>query len=348
MFSARPRRQRHRLLSPLLLGLFVVTLPAVAPPTFAQEKVAQMSVSGSDVAAASAFSNFRYHILPAKTNAGKLALASSGFGTTTSSVPSVPSPGFYPDDLTFFGGAVIKSLKNHDVYVDCALKNGGCWGNPSKFLTDLSLSNFIHIADQYVGTTATNRYPVGTAMATTFTLFTNTIGQSDLLSVVHAAAKKLGVGYGHMYHVFLPSGVDTCFDQTSICYSPDNPSTFVFCAYHGSVTFSDIGHVLFSVEPYQNVPGCQAAPPDPNGILADSTNSVLSHELIESITDPDPGTGWVANNSLLALGAEIGDLCEPTGNSNFQFLDPVISLNGHSYELQCEYSNKFHACASVP
>jgi hypothetical protein len=77
------------------------------------------------------------------------------------------------------------------------------------------------------------------------------------------------------------------------------------------------------------VPGSSA---DPNGILADSTNSVLAHELIETITDPD-GTSWIANQSLIASGAEIGDLCEPTGNSKFQFLDPVVTLNGHRYEV---------------
>lgn len=348
MVKARPAEYRQASFNPTLLGLSMFTLLlVVAPIAFAQTTV-PMDVSGSDIAAASAFSNFRYHILPAKTNAGAAALASHGFGTAPPSLPSVPSPGFYPDDLTFFGGAVVRSLENHNVYVDCALPNGGCWGNPAKFLGDLSDSTFIHLTDQYVHTTATNRYPVGTAMSTSFALFTNTVGQSDLLSFVHAAAKRLGVGYGHIYHVFLPRGVDTCFDLTSMCYSPDSIPTFAFCAYHGSVTFSDIGHVLFSVEPFQNVPGCQAAPPNPNGILADSTNSVLSHELIESITDPDPSSGWVANSSLLAMGAEIGDLCEPIGNAKLQFLDPVVSLNGHPYELQAEYSNKFHACATVP
>ena len=120
--------------------------------------------------------------------------------------------------------------------------------------------------------------------------------------------------------MFLPKGVDTCFDLTNICYSPDNPPSFVFCAYHGSVTFSDIGHVLITVEPFQNVNGCSVATPSPNGALVDSTANVLSHELFESITDPDPpGTvtdivngkfGWIALNSLIEFGAEIGDICE--------------------------------------
>src|SRR6184192_3572303 len=100
----------------------------------------------------------------------------------------------------------------------------------------------------------------------------NVLGQNEILSIVHAAAVKLSVqsGYGNIVHVFLPRGIDTCFDLTTICYSPDNPPSFYFCAYHGSVVFSDIGHILFSVEPYQNVPGCQVATPTPNGDLVDS------------------------------------------------------------------------------
>jgi hypothetical protein len=218
-----------------------------------------------------------------------------------------------------------------------------------RFLSDLSNSTFIHLTDQYVGTTANNRYPPSTPATATVPLFvSNVVGQNDILAIVHTAAKALGTGYGHVYHVFLPKGVDTCFDLTNICYSPDNPASWVFCAYHGSVTFGDIGHVLLSVEPYQNVPGCQAAPPNPNGILADSTNSVLSHELIEAITDPDPGSGWVAAKSLIVNGAEIGDLCEPLGNSSGQFLDPTLTLNGRKYELQLEYGNNYHACTPAP
>ena len=71
------------------------------------------------------------------------------------------------------------------------------------------------------------------------------------------------------------------------------------------VDFSDIGHVTLRVEPYQAAVGCEVAPPNPNGELAESTNSVLSHELSETITDPDPPTGWVANSSLGEQGFEI-------------------------------------------
>ena len=47
-------------------------------------------------------------------------------------------------------------------------------------------------------------------------------------------------GYGHIYHVFIPPGQDGCFDATfTVCASN------VFCAYHSSVDFTDVGPSLY-------------------------------------------------------------------------------------------------------
>jgi hypothetical protein len=256
-----------------------------------------------------------------------------------SSIPGVPAPGFYPADLSNPGnGAVVTTAKSHPVYVNCA---ASCWGDPLTFLDHLDDSNFIHITDQYIGSTTNDRYKEGTASSITYPVFT-ALTDNDILQIAHAAAKAHGSGYGHIYHLFFPSGVDICFTGTTVCYSPDNPATFVFCAYHGSVDFKDIGHVLFSVEPFQDVAGCSVTQPSPNGSLIDSTSSTLSHELIETITDPD-GTAWIALSSIATFGQEIGDLCvDPFGN------EPTTILGGKPYEIQTEYSNKFHACANVP
>jgi hypothetical protein len=41
----------------------------------------------------------------------------------------------------------------------------------------------------------------------------------------------------------------------------DFPNSDVFCAYHASVAFFDLGHVLCTVEPSQALAtGCQVAP----------------------------------------------------------------------------------------
>lgn len=115
-----------------------------------------------------------------------------------------------------------------------------------------------------------------------------------MLAVVHAVAAALGMpnGYSNEFHVFLPPGQDECFYLSfKVCYSPDDLKTSYFCAYHGSADFGDIGHVLYSVEPFQDTFGCSSRPGTPNGRPADSTNNVLSHEVFETITDPD-GTGY--------------------------------------------------------
>ena len=337
----------------------VVMLCMVAPVVHAQDTADAPIKASSAASAGYTYSNLRYHVLPANTAAGQSLVATRKLGSATpttkvrtqlqasATLSTVPAPGFYPSDLSYFGGPVVTNLLSHAVYLNSSSCTGvsACWGNPEQFLRDLGNSTYIHITDQYTGTSGT--YGVGKHVFTTLTMFTNVVDESDLFGIVHDAAASLGTpsGYNHEFHVFLPPGVDTCFDLTGICYSPDNPPTFAFCAYHGSLTFSDIGHVLFSIEPSQNVPGCQSAPPDPNGIKTDSQNSVLSHELIETITDPDIDA-WIADSSLIAAGAEIGDLCEPTGNGNAQFLDSIVFLNGHKYKIQLEYSNAFHACSA--
>jgi len=329
----------------------------VVPQVSAQDAAPSIHVS---TAAGYTKTNTKFHIFRANTSAGRAA--SRQFGIASQNVklqarsiglgvPPVPAPGFYPSDLDFFGGQVVTQMSSHAVFVNASSCGGvaSCWGNPEKFLQDLGKSGLIHVTDQYTGTFG--QYGVGQHVNANATPTTNpngltVIDQDALVTIAHDAAVALGIpgGYNHELHIFLPKGIDTCFPGDTVCYSPDDPNTFAFCAYHGSIDFGDIGHVLLSVEPYQNVPGCQSAPPNPNGMLADSTNSVLSHETIETITDPD-GDAWIANNSLIASGAEIGDLCEPIGNTNAQFLDSYLNLNGHPYELQLEYSNRFHACS---
>jgi len=332
----------------------------------AQSPTVRLEVRAADQAAASNHSDYRVHVRHVKTeNMNRFSPLATSAATPeatptvsdlqsdiseatpdiASSVPSVPPPGFYPADLShFFRGPVVKSAESHPLYVDCA---DTCWGRPAKFLSNLGKSTFIHVADQYVGSTADNRYTVGTAGVISYPIFT-TLSDNDVLQIVHTAASVLGTGYDHIYHVFLPKGVDLCFVGTTACYSPDNPSTFAFCAYHGSVTFSDIGHVLFSAEPYQNVLGCSIEQPSPNGALVDSTSSVLGHELFETITDPDPPTGWIAVNSNGVFGEEIGDLCPGIDVTAPFFKDPISVINGQKYEVQPMYANKYHACSFVP
>jgi hypothetical protein len=249
-----------------------------------------------------------------------------------------------PGDLQYHGGPVLPTLVHHTIFVNpsSSCPPNSCFGDPIGFLRDLNRSGFVHVTDQYVGTHANDRYPVGNNFVVNYPVGSAPLIDADMETIAYAVAKASHQsGYGHIFHVFLVPGQDVCFDSTfQVCASN------IFCAYHSSFD-ADIGHVIYSVEPFANVLGCQVPPGTPNGQLVDSTDSVLSHESIEAITDPD-GNAWWNSHNLINFGAEIGDECEfisftPAG----VFFDPVtVRLNGTPYAIQTEYSNQGHACLS--
>lgn len=269
----------------------------------------------------------------------------------------------FPGDLSnFFGGAVVPFTQSHPIFLlpnnNAACTANACWGDPNTFLTDFADSGLSHVTDQYVGERVGDRYTLGNQFTVSYTPTPKTAPLTDanIRAIVHIAALSSGqTGYGHIFHVFLPPGQDECFTSAATaCYSPDVPASFAFCAYHGSVTFKDIGHVLYSVEPFQNVRGCQVRTGTPNGQLIDSTNSTLSHELIETITDPD-GSAWfnLSDNGL--AGEEIGDECDffvivqVSPGHLAAFGDPTtFTVGKHVFATQPEYSNQDHACAIRP
>lgn len=254
----------------------------------------------------------------------------------------------YPADLDYHGGHVATTMASHAILVNTLDGTAREWGDPLTFLSDLGNSDFIHIIDQFVGATASHRY---TLSPHNYQIQLGSIAgpltDADLQGIVAlAVAAKGEAGYTHEYHVFLPPGVDECFDSTfTVCYSPDIPNTFYFCAYHGSFDVPGVGHVLYSVEPYQNVSGCSDTGAVPNGTLTDSTNSVLSHELFETITDPDGDAWWNSTGNGL-YGEEIGDECSFINATGF---DPSLYyVNGKLYAAQPEYSNVNHSCRTKP
>jgi len=288
-----------------------------------------------------------HHAMPADTEAGR-ALRRSGSPRSRDAAPAAPSPFTvkvrYPGDLVYNGGNVIDSAESHPIYMRpngvCPVAT--CWGDPQAFLRDLGKSDRIHTVDEYVGLHGDNRYTLGKSANYDFTPQSTPFTDNDIVAIVHAVAVASGeTGYGHIYHVFLPTGIDECFDSTfTQCYSPDNPGSFVFCAYHGYADFDDIGHVIYSVEPYQNVPGCREPLGSPNGRLIDSTNDTLSHELIEAITDPDLDAWWNSQGFGM-YGEEVADECIFEYPTNFK-------VGGRTWTAQLEYSNHEHACVAAP
>ncbi|HEY1985350.1 MAG TPA: hypothetical protein VGG85_08075 [Terracidiphilus sp.] len=323
------------------------------------QTITPVAVSPADTAAVAGATSTAKRVFPALTPAG----ASYKEAAALKGPPLVPFTNTlnnrYPGDLTYQGGAYMQSAQSHAIYLFDTIVQGApgctpynivaCWSTPETFLTNYGKSDFIHITDQYVQSNANGRYTVGGNGGVYYPAGApHILTDLDIQAIVHLAATFYGYpsGYNGVFHVFLPPGTDECFDSThTVCYSPDNPSTFDFCAYHSSVTFSDIGETIYSVEPSQNVGGCSVPPGSPNGQLADSTNNVLSHEMTELITDPDGNAWW--NPSDVGLGGEeIGDECEfVVYTSTGEYFNPsVFKMNGVRYAIQPEYSNIGHAC----
>jgi hypothetical protein len=164
------------------------------------------------------------------------------------------------------------------------------------------------------------------------------------------AARGLPDNLSHIYVMYLPKHVESCFfagptttaaNECTINYQP----SAAYCAYHNQATSS----AIYANMPYPvylsktgftcgtdvNFPGVIESPngnPD-----ADTEISPTSHEISESITDPDTVTGWYDSS-----GFENGDECAyifgQTQGSAGHLYNQVI--NGLHFLTQEEFSNR--------
>jgi hypothetical protein len=137
-----------------------------------------------------------------------------------------------------------------------------------------------------------------------------------------------------MFFVFTSSGEGSCFGG-----GPSGCAFTDYCAYHGD--FVHKGHTtIYANMPYLGTTdGCHT-PSSPNGDLAaDSTINVASHEQMEAVTDPLPGSGWTSPEG------EIGDKCVWRFGSLWYQGIANQRWNGHLYVLQQEWTNAFSICS---
>jgi hypothetical protein len=142
-----------------------------------------------------------------------------------------------------------------------------------------------------------------------------------------------------IYFLVTPNGFGSC--ETS---GPDNcalggTQSGSYCGYH---TSNSDGTILYAVIPYNAAPGhCQSGNPRPNSSTADPTISTVSHEHIETVTDP-LGTGWMD-----ASGEEVADLCISSYGRNRGGSGSTAwneAVHGGHYYLQQEWSNDDRSC----
>ncbi len=104
-----------------------------------------------------------------------------------------------------------------------------------------------------------------------------------------------------------------------------------FCAYHDTMTYGST-YAYFAVIPYElGNAGCRHATTS-----FDNVTTVVSHELVETITDP--GIGLLRLSWYDRANGEIGDICART------FPGWVTGGDGRRYVVQREWSTRARGC----
>ncbi|MBV9485448.1 MAG: IPT/TIG domain-containing protein [Frankiaceae bacterium] len=161
------------------------------------------------------------------------------------------------------------------------------------------------------------------------------------------AARGLPRDNGHMYVMFLPKHVESCFYPGNpvgqACTLNASPSA-TYCAYHSMMGDNKTVYANMPFPVYSSVIpftcGSEASFPTneaPNGDTdADVEISPLSHEIAEAITDPDVSAGWYDSS-----GYENGDECAYAYGAASGTAGALYNqtINGHHYLTQEEFSN---------
>lgn len=245
---------------------------------------------------------------------------------------------FATTNLTYHGGSVMTSTTN--VFAIFWEPSGSTVSSTynsliQRFFRDVHGTTYYTILQQYTNSSGTA--PVTATLAGTFvdtrSYPSNPMFDSDVQAeVTHAQSLNGWTSSIHnIFFVFTAKNENECFDTSQ------SECTFTtFCGYHdffGSNT-------LYAFIPYTgtNLSACGVPRTPNNDINADSSISVVSHELAEAVTDPLLNAWFDAN------GEEIGDKCA------FQFSSTNSAngdtfMNGDPYEIQLEWNNRKSTCS---
>jgi len=143
------------------------------------------------------------------------------------------------------------------------------------------------------------------------------------------------------YAIFFPHGMTITVGDYTSCGGAKP-----FCAYHSTIANVGGQEIYYGAHPdYQTGSGCHLiCGSEP--LTFESVTSTASHEMVETITDPEvglatdfaPPLAWYTLSSL-----EIGDICvDPvTGISKD---GSVVGSDGVTYLVQAEFSNTANDC----
>jgi hypothetical protein len=261
--------------------------------------------------------------------------------------PRAPTAG---GNLLYFGGPVMHTVTAYTIFWEPSGHSidSGYQSLLNRYFGDIGGSNMYSIVTQYYDNPGTVHLQNVSTLGGTWvdsTPYPHAGSSSDPLqdadiqaSVTRAiSANGWPTGTSNAFFVFTALGIESCSGSTSCTPGTPNPA---YCAYHG--TFPIAGNqVVYANMPYDETwtTKCRGFTTSPNGnIAADSEISTASHEHFESATDP------LVNAWFDSTGYEIGDKCA----YNYGTISPDghnVTLNGHLYITQQEWSNAVKGCA---
>ena len=277
----------------------------------------------------------------------------SGFGVAAAAVPRIQkirasgaapngsvAPNCVNPVLTYGKGALIEKVKVFDVFYAPGNPYEEEFGKYYQAITNSSLFDMLQEYNVKAGTMgATQDWTISRGSYVGKFTDTNkatgpTINLPDQQIQTYLdgliTANKVPAPDDNMFYViYFPGNVNPTTPNGNSCIVKGA----AFCAYHTSFTSTSGANVRYAVMPNQDTGDCTKVC-GATGLAG--WTAVASHELIESVTDPDPVSGWNDNADPTHCG-EIGDICT-TG-----LMDESDLVNG--YSVQKEWSNALKSCA---
>jgi hypothetical protein len=279
--------------------------------------------------------------------------------------PAIPGAAATP--MTYHGGLIMKTSKVYAIFwTPATLQSGGAakyakgfTALTKQYLRDIGGSGWYNVGTQYyqdVGTTRTfiqntahlggtytdtTPYPSGEC-SDAYT-GTDCLLNSDIRSAVTRAIQANGwtPGPNKQFLVFTARDEGSCFNAT------ENSCAFTeYCGYHSWYTLNGV-RVIFTNMPYEvntNYTCAVSGQPSPNSNKpADYSINVVSHEVMESVTDPGLDAWYDGSTS-----GEVGDKCAWNfGPANLDGGLANETMNGHFYYTQMEFSNDGATCVQT-
>jgi hypothetical protein len=217
-----------------------------------------------------------------------------------------------------------------------------------QFLQDICSDPFMHIAAQYTdGLGGAGPCFIATPPAGKFNPLVDTsaypeptLSFADIDAEAVSVANYMGATFDGNTEVFVftPYTTPSCFqtNPNMNCF----PTSYV--AYHGFESNNGVESIIAYMPEAAAVCGSQLCSlfPSPNSDpVSDIEMAPLSHELMESLTDPTAG-GW-----YYSTNQEIGDQCVGDfGSPNSDGSNIYLGIHGDPYLIQKEWSNSNGGC----